>query len=668
MKWQYYIMVRVTLFFLIGIVLGFYCPIPLFITSISLVIGFITLVFLYFREKKRFTSHYYYELLAYLLCINLGMINTYIHQDIHRADHYTKYVNTVNQTVIAQITTVLKPASYRHKYYAQIQQIGDKNAQGKILLLVNDSLQKLTTGDIVVLRASFAALNKPRNPYGFDYANYLKKKQIYLQLFANDYLLISHKKTLKGIVKKWRNVLIKRLENRGFSPAEFAIFKGLLLGDKSDINTELRTNYSQAGVMHILAISGLHIGIILYLLNFIFKPLGKLKNGALIKTIIIVFILWFYALLTGLSPSVVRSVTMFSFVAVGMNIKRNTNIINTLFVALFTLLLFKPNYIYDVGFQLSFTAVFGIVLLQPKINNLLHFNTRIVRYFWELVSVSLAAQISVLPLSLYYFNQFPSLFLLSNLVLIPTLFVFLGLGLLILVLASFSIVFEPLIVFYNSMLYYMNTFIHWVASQEQFIFKNIHFNTVQLIVSYGIIVFFVSYLYTRKIRYLIGALSTILVFQTVLFYHNKDMDKQKQWLVFHKSKQTILGYKTSNYLQVFTRDSLVSHSYFIQNYRRHFAIDTTVQYKLKNCYHFTNDVLLCVDSLGVYKTNTKARYILLSQSPKINLARLIDWHKPSYIIADGSNYKSYVDRWKNTCNKKGVPFWNTFSQGYFVKK
>jgi competence protein ComEC len=667
MKWHHYIMIRLALFLLLGVLIGFNFNIAHAVVNGVLLVGLLALILYYFLNRKQFKKPLAFSAITYLIFIVLGIFTVQTHQDINQKNHYLKLEETANQTIILHINQVLKPDKYHQKYIAQVSQINTNKARGNVLLLLQDSLKKLTVGAIIAIRGEFKEINKPKNPYTFDYANYLKNKQIYRQLFVNKYHYIKQLKNLKSLSASWRNTLIKRLENKGFSGNEFAVFKGLLLGDKSSISRAIRNDYSQAGAMHILAISGLHIGMLLYLLNFVFKPLEKIKRGKVVKTILIISLLWLYAVFTGLSPSVVRAVLMFSFVSVGMNYKRHTNILNTLFSALFILLVSNPFYVYEVGFQLSFIAVFGIVLIQPKLERLLTINNRFLNYFWQVSTVSLAAQISILPLSLYYFHQFPALFFLTNLVVIPMLTILLFFGIITLLLAAVNIVISPLIHVYNLLLLWTNQFTHWVASKEHFVFTHIDFDSVQLFISYLFILFFVRLLYLKNTKTVLQVLGVIILFQGYIVYKKKENTSAKEWLVFHKSRQSVLAEKRNNNLYIFSNDTTVFRATFLTHYKMKQAIDTLEVEPLKNWFLVNKQRLLLVDSLGVYQSSKQAAYILLSQSPKINLERLILWHQPKYIIADGSNYTSYVKQWQKTCIKKGIPFWDTHSLGAFRK-
>jgi len=266
-----------------------------------------------------------------------------------------------------------------------------------------------------------------------------------------------------------------------------------LLGQRQDISKEIYNSYTKAGAIHILAVSGLHVGIILLLLNFVFKPIEYVKHGKVYKTIILVLILWSFAVIAGLSASVVRAVSMFTIVAIAMNLNRPTNVYNTLAISMFFLLLFKPTFLFDVGFQLSYLAVFAIVIIQPMLYNLWRPKYFLFKFLWGIFTVTIAAQFGIIPVSLFYFHQFPGLFFISNLVIIPFLGTILGFGIIIIGLSLLNILPEFLAAIYGNIIGLMNTFVGWVSNQESFLFKNISFNIEQVFISYLLLILIIHF-------------------------------------------------------------------------------------------------------------------------------------------------------------------------------
>ena len=211
-------------------------------------------------------------------------------------------------------------------------------------------------------------------------------------------------------------------------PGQRGIAEALVIGDESDIPNEIMTDYAGTGTVHILSVSGLHVGIILIGLSWIFSFLTRFRYGKYIRLVLILAIIWCYAFLTGFSAPIARSVIMFSIVFIGINIGRRANIYNSICASAFILLLIDPFLVMQASCQLSFIALTGIVWLQPKIAAWLNPGHKFFKYAWELAAASLAAQIITLPISVLYFNQLSLYFLPANLIVIPASFVVLIAG------------------------------------------------------------------------------------------------------------------------------------------------------------------------------------------------------------------------------------------------
>jgi len=610
--------------------------------------------------------------------ISIGILNSSLHDDRQFKSHYSHFINvpeTTNYSIYFKVINVLKSSNFHNKYVVNILSIDSKNVIGKALLNINkDSTQGLLNlDDIVFTKTQFLEVTPPLNPHQFNYKNYLKKQYIHHQFIVSYSELFKTTKrdhTIYGSAANLRTHIQSKLKNYSFNQDEYAIINALLLGQRQDISKEIYDNYAQAGAIHILAVSGLHVGIILFLLNYLLKPLEYLKRGKYIKISIIVILLWCFAVIAGLSASVTRAVTMFTIIGIAMHYKRPTNIYNTLAISIFILLLFKPNFLFDVGFQLSYLAVLAIVIIQPKLYKLIKPKNKIFNFFWNILTVTLAAQIGVVPLSLYYFHQFPGLFFLSNLVIIPCLGIILGFGILIIVLASVNKLPQVLADAYALIITTMNNFIEWVSHQEAFVFQNISFNLVQTILSYLLIATILYTIICKTYKSLISVLALIIISQFVLLFDSQSK-LNYEFIVFHKTRHTMLGFKSNNNLLLHhsLNDSVFSLDKTIINYRVG-AVIKDIDYKpLENVYQINTKKLLIIDSIGIYKSlSFKPKIVLLRNSPKINLNRMIDSIQPELIISDGSNYKSYQKRWKLTCEEKKIPFHSTREKGAYIYK
>ena len=446
----------------------------------------------------------------------------------------------------------------------------------------------------------------------------------------------------------------------------------MLLGQRHEISKDILQNYQNAGAVHILAVSGLHVGIILLMLTFLLSPLDKLKHGTFIKLIIIIFLLWIFAFIAGLSASIVRAVTMFTAIAISMTVKQSINTYKALIISIFILLLFNPFYLFNVGFQLSYLAVFFIVWTQPLLYKLWKPNLRLFDYSWRLLTVSVAAQVGVLPLSLYYFHQFPGLFFLANLIIIPFLGIILGLGILVIALALLNILPDIIATLYSTIILMLNSVVEWIAKKESFLFQNISFSEISVVLYFLMIVLFFKWVEVKKLSYLKLSLFAIMLFQMNLIVEKHFSNTNNEFIIFNKARESMLGIRKGQDLQLnHSLDTLdinnesALKAYFIGTNADLISLDN----KIKNVYAFHDKNMLVVDSMGIYNLkNYPANYILLRQSPNINLVRLIKELNPELIIADASNYKNHIALWEKTCENNNIKFYYTVTDGAFIEK
>ncbi|WP_299006235.1 ComEC/Rec2 family competence protein [uncultured Tenacibaculum sp.] len=656
---------------IIGIIIQFYTQIWHFNL---LYLGVLLLVFLnalYFL--KRFQMRKVFSIVSLLLFVSIGISTAYIHNPKNYTNYYEHQLTDDSSSVLT-IQKVLKPGNYYTKYIAKVSQVDSSKTNGTILLNIQkDSTEtSLTVGNQIFIKTPFKELIPPLNPHQFDYKQYLAKQYIYHQVFLSKQQfkqLHDAGFSLINLSASIREKVQNSLKQYHFSNNEFAVINALLLGQRQEISKELLESYTNAGAIHILAISGLHIGILLLLLSYLFKPLEKLPHGMLIKTTCIILLLWSFAFIAGLSASVVRAVTMFTFVAIGLSFKRKKVIEFSLISSMLFLLLIRPMFLFDVGFQLSYLAVFGIVWVQPLLYDYWKPNLRVLDKGWQLFTVSIAAQVGILPISLYYFHQFPGLFILSNLIIIPVLGTILGCGIVIILLATFNILPQSIANAYGFVISLMNHFVDWVAHQEDFLLTEISMSFWAMLAWYVFTIFFFQFWIRKTAKSIVLLFTSILLVQGIYFYEKQEKENKSEFIVFHKSRHTVLGKRNGNELHVFSSisDSILQQEKLLQSYRIGEHILSKNTDSVFNVTSFNNKQILIIDSLGVYQINgLKNPIVLLQNSPKINLNRLITTLKPQQIIADGSNYKSYVNRWKETCNKQKTPFWYTGQNGAYI--
>jgi len=453
MKLLRFVPIKLTVFLIIGILLGTYFNLGIHFSLLLtlFLIGILAVIF--FKDKNRKSTTF--GITTFLVTISIGMLATALSNPLNLSTHYSKVRNQGLATWQLKITEVLKPTTFSNRYFADIIFLDGKKATGKMLLnqSIDSSPLKYKVDDELVVFANTKTLKPALNPHQFDYAKYMKSMGVtdQITLHADLYFLEKNKtKTLFGVAAEIRNTIISKLKKQNFGEEELSIIQALLLGQRHDISAETYNDYKNAGAVHILAVSGLHIGILLLLLQFLLRPLEHLTHGRKLKLAIIVILLWGFAFVAGLSASIVRAVTMFTFVAYALYLNKPSNTFNILALSMFFILLvFDPKLLFQVGFQMSYAAVFAIVWMYPLLQKFWSPKNSVLKKIWQLLSVSVAAQLGVLPISLFYFHQFPGLFFVSNLLIVPALGAILGLGILVIVLALFNMLPPFLVTIYN---------------------------------------------------------------------------------------------------------------------------------------------------------------------------------------------------------------------------
>ena len=561
----------------------------------------------------------------------------------------TTSTETIHELVVTKAANTNR---FGHQYIAL--------TSNKEHILVQTTLaQRLSVGDRLLVRAKLLPIEAPKNPMDFDFKTHMQRKGVVrkINLAKTPYAALSPNSSVRRWAYKLQQKLISQLKHTPLNQNNKALVMALVLGHKAELSEERIAQYQRAGAMHLLAISGLHIGVVLMLLRFFVRPLKRLKYGKALAALLPLLFLWCFVLITGGSASVTRAVTMFTFLQIGLALARKNASIQGVWASFVILLFVNPRFIFDVGFQLSYAAVFGIVWMMPRWQHLFIKKHWSVRYLADLFGVGCIAQLAILPLSLYYFNQFPLLFWVSNLVLVPLL------GFIITVaIASVGLSFVPSAYpAYNLLNHIFDAYQHivtWIAQWERFFIESIPFRSIDAVLLSMVIISLFVFL-TRSILRKIWLLGVL----TVLFHLNLLLE-------WKPPPKTLIGHVYKNSL-VLTAEKEIAIAHFAKKTKK--VMQLALRFQLENrldsirYQRLSNSYtdLLVIDSLGIYKGVQAHNRVLLRQSPKIHLDDVIEHIKPTIIIADGSNYPSFVARWQATCKAKKIAFHNTASEGSY---
>jgi competence protein ComEC len=418
----------------------------------------------------------------------------------------------------------------------------------KVLAYIDKSVifENVEPGTILWFRGRPEVLLKTGNPFEFDYAAYAIRNGIghRIYLAANSVHIIKGEKDLT--LMEWsliiRDRLIRILEKSRLKGEVLHLVSAVALGARENLEPETTQSFAKTGVIHVLAVSGMNVGIIYVVLEWLLRFMVRKRGGIILQTLLIICACWGYALITGLSASVLRAAAMFSFIVVGRSLIRHPNIYNTLAASAFVLLCFNPALVYDVGFQLSYAAVFSIVYFHPFLYSLLYFKYRIPDQVWSLLTVSTAAQIGTIPLLLHYFHQFPTWFLLANLMVIPLVTVILYLSFIVFAVA-------PIIPFLGGLITHI---LDWAGQGMLF---SVHFverlpypvldglypsdTTIFLALLFSVmVVLFIVYKSAPALKYAFISIIILLIFNNMNKYKKF---AQKEVVVFNIQGKTLVA-------------------------------------------------------------------------------------------------------------------------------
>ncbi|MEM6317691.1 MAG: ComEC/Rec2 family competence protein [Bacteroidota bacterium] len=666
-----------------------YLLLVLFVLS---VVGYIYLEKFQTHPSRRWCTGICLHLFLFLLGYQLG----YFNNDLNRAKHFQQTLRSEN--VVVGIVDEIPVVNQKYtKAVLKIQGIGEtattiEDCQGKLLVLLKvDSTDDVVPayGDKIVLKGRITTIATSKNPHAFDFKQYLFFKNIHHQSFVNSTqwsIVASHQgNAFLQWIYTWRHQFQSVLTKYITGDEERSIATALLLGDKTQLSDKTKNAYAQSGAIHVLAVSGLHVGILsgLFLLFLRRLPFsGQHWRG--MKLLIILFTIWSFALLTGGAASVVRASCMFTIFYIGSHLQRQSNSYNSLAIAAFLLLLYNPFALFDVGFQLSFSAVLAIIFLYPRLHQIWVPSSKVAYYFWTLTLVSLCAQIGVAPLSLYYFHQVPTYFWLTGLVVIPVASIILYGGIFLLISDFFCTTLASLLgKLLDQIIYLQNEFVKAIQHLPFHCVDGFWLQQWEVVCSYLVLISVGIWLFCHRYSYLFVALSGLLFLSCSQLLTYFWQTSQRQIIVYAIPAKSAIDFVDGKKVYEYQLTALTEkdHQYNRQNHRWAKGISTVVSaakegaqqahfYKKGNFMQFHNIRLATIDKgIDLRQSNAKpfrCDYIILQGEAEQSIEQLKEHFNFKKLIFDTSCPAWKVSKWIAECEKLNIDYTDIRTEGALI--
>ncbi len=511
-----------------------------------LCMGLAGLLVFFAKKKTVYSQRCYIGISFQFLYVAIAFFFTEIKDERRLPDYFTSIV--AGKYFIATLDEAPRGGNGKYRSPVSVTSVmaGDQpvSARGKCYLYFNGDINaaRLKTGDRIFFSGVPAEIPPPANPGQYDFRRRSSIHRIYHRVYLKhqDWKKLEPEKRLnvRSFSADLRNRFLSVYRYAGISGQEYAVLSALVLGYDDEIDSGIMQAFSASGTLHILSVSGMHVGIIFSALSALLIFMERRKSLRFPRLIILIVALWFYAFLTGLSPSVIRSSMMFSFIIIGQSLNRTYNIYNSLSMsALCIFIFFDPLMLFDVGLQLSFIAVAGIAFLYPKIYQLFTFEQKLLDKTWALIAVSIAAQAATFPVSIFYFHQFPNYFILANLIIIPLSTVGIFSGIFLLFLQPIPILFDGLAWFTGNVIFLLNRSAILFHDLPGSVWGGISITFFQMVLIYILFAMVLMFLGRKAVLYLKLSMTFLIVIFLCFIIEHHRQSRIKNLIVFSNTSE-----------------------------------------------------------------------------------------------------------------------------------
>lgn len=675
--------------FIAGIILQWYIQFYFPMIIVGMVAYAVAIVLFYFLPLSlRYKLRIFQGLLINALLLLFGLLITW-QKDVRHNDSWYGNYYTDSSFIVVKINEPLveKAKSYKAEGIVESIIINDSAiaCTGKLLLYFSkDSLESgLHYGDRILVGKKLQAIKNSGNPGAFDYERYAAFQQTFHNVFLKekDYLLLPqrHSNAFQLFIFSAReNILTTLRKNINSGKDELGIAEALLIGYTNDLDKDLVQAYSNTGVVHIIAISGMHLGLIYVMLVWLFARIPLVKRYKLVQVVLILSCLWLFSLLTGAAASVLRSAVMFTFITIGKNLSKRSTVYNSLAASAFVMLCFNPYYLWDVGFQLSYLAIVGIVVFQRPIYNSLYIKNKWIDSLWKLVAISLAAQVLTFPICIYYFHQFPNLFLITNIIAVPLSSIILYAEIFLVAFSWIPFVGMGLGKITGWLVWLMNKIILAVDGISFAVWDNIPANILSTGLMYAVVIGMSAWLIHKNNKLLRFLLCSLLSFVMVIAYGKWQIVNQKKIVVYNVAQHQAIDLVNAGSYQ-FIGDSILLEEGILQNFhlkpgrvvlqlnQRTDAIAAGTAFG--SFYQFENKRILVVDKPLLFEPTQQkidVDIIIISKNVKLYIPQLARVFNCNQYVADASNSLWKIAKWKKDCETLHLRLHSVPEQGAFI--
>ncbi len=681
--WQRAPFLRAVLPLMTGIACQWYTQAPLLpslLLGISGLVGMLLVFVLPHRYRFRFGN--ISILFQGLLFFSLGALLCITADNRSRGNWIGYHLS--EKTSAIEIVVTEEPVEKARTYRIIANAITLQSTQGKIsvsggLLLYlqkQPSLATLRPGDRIILKKMPARIRNAGNPGEFNQEQYWLLRGVTHSVFVNSSEYQVLKSPAKGYgllrwISQFRHAILERLHQHFSNKEAAGLAAALLIGYRHELDPEIASAYTNTGVIHVIAISGLHLALLGWVLEKILSPFKKTILGLLLSQLILLSVLWVFSLLAEATPSVLRAVILFTVLGVGQVANRKGNSLNTLAAAAFLLLCFNPFWLWDLGFQLSFVAVLSILIFGKGLSQFFSHANFWIHQLGQLVAVSLAAQLLTTPFTLYYFHQFPASFLLSNLVAVPLSSVILGAALLTCLFAHLPLVGPYTAKATEGMILFLNKYVQGVEAIPGLLWKDLYWSLSETVLLLTLFLALGHWILNkassgRTVSLLLA--TTLLVWQV---YHNVETQPPRL-IVYHHKKHTLVEISKGHQSQVFA-DSLSLHIPLIEKYllspsHQFFRIRATRQQLLPIFFEVDSLTILCPHKKyeAQKELTDTIDLLLITRNAPYEPGEWLQHKTVRRAVITGSTGPRTAERWRASLDSQGINVHDMLTKGAFV--